>query len=94
MRRQKNDAAGIRKVPTTSKFCWKCLQIHLIDLRIQYGTLKLHSLADFEKILKKSAESRFWGGLKKFPHGQSISDFEKIDIFGLTADFWPCVLGS
>ena len=26
-------------------------------------------------------------------YGQRISDFEKIDIFGPTVDFWPCVQG-
>ena len=26
-------------------------------------------------------------------YGQRISDFEKIDIFGVIADFWPCVQG-
>ena len=59
-------------MPTTSKFCWKCVQIHLIKLRIQYGTLKLHSLADFEKNLKKSARFRFWGGVKKKSHMVSL----------------------
>ena len=26
-------------------------------------------------------------------YGQRISDFDKIVIFGVTADFWPCVQG-
>ena len=50
-----------QRVGITSEYCWKCVQLPLIDLRIQYGTLKWHSLALFEKSLKNMERSCFRG---------------------------------
>ena len=59
------DVVESQRVCIISKYCQECVQLHQIHLRIQYGTLKWHSLAVFEKSLKKYARGTVWGGVKK-----------------------------